>query len=235
MKKLLIFSLCGVALLAASSLVANPLKEADENVGTPFQGDLDFRQVGTVPEGPGTIVYDTGNFTGVGDIPAIADNFAFGNVFGPCPLPFTVTDLSVFIALIDGGTSGTGNAFVTVFGPLNTAGTNAAPITSPSVPLMANMFNNVAVNVPFTGTGSSSFLAGVWNAGGGSTAGPTPCGTDCVGFDSSGTVGGNGFNGFAMEDLNGGNFTPITNANAIYRVSGNNVPVELMSFTIDED
>lgn len=235
MKNLLIFSLCSVALFAAASLWANPLKDADENVGNPYQGEFDFRQVGTIPEGPGTIVYDTGNFTGVGNIPLVPDNFSFGNNFGPCPLPFTVTDLSIFMALVDGGTTAGGNAFVTVFGPLNTAGTNATVRTSPSVPLNPNAFNNVAVNLAYTGTGSSTFLAGVWNAGAGSTAAPTPCGTDCVGFDSSGTVGGNGFHGMAIEDLGGGNYSPITNANAIYRVSGNNVPVELMSFTIDEN
>jgi hypothetical protein len=236
MKKFLFLALCGLTLVAAASLGANPLKEDPEHQGPGFTGELDFRQLGNAPEGAvGTIVYDTGTFTGVGNIPAIADNFSFGNVFGPCPLPFTVTDLSMFMAIVDSLTTGSGNVFATVFGPLNTAGTNASPITSPLVALNANAFNNVSVSVQFTGTGSSSFLAGVWNPTAGTTAGPTPCANDCVGFDSAGTVAGNGFNGFALEDLNGGNFNAITNANAIYRVSGPNVPVELMSFTIDED
>jgi hypothetical protein len=230
MKRTLVLAACGVLILA-TSVGANPLKE-QEKPGVPFQGELNFRDVGSAPEGPGTIQYDTGVFTGVGNIPLIADNFSFGNQFGPCPLPFTVTNVSIFMALVDGGTTGSGNAFVTIFSALNTAGTGAGAITSPSVPLNANAFNMVGVNVPYTGTGTSTFLAGVWNAGAGSTAAPTPCGTDCVGFDSN--DGGQGFHGFAMEDLGGGNFSPITDANAILRVSGINVPVELMSFSIED-
>ena len=150
--------------------------------------------MGNAPDGPGTIQYDTGTFTGVGDIPAVGDNFAFGNVFGPLNLPFTVTNLSIFMAVANSSTTGTGAAFVTVFGALNTAGTNAGPITSPNIAgLNANAFNTVGVNVPFTGTGTSTFLAGVWNPTAGSTAGPTPCANDCVGFDSN--AGGQGFNG----------------------------------------
>ena len=230
MKRALTLALLGL-LVVVTAASANPLKDDPSHQGPGFQGTLDFRQVGAGPEGGG-IQYDTGVFTGVGNIPAIADNFSFGNQFGPCVLPFTVTDLSIFMALVDSGTTASGNAFATVFGPLNTAGTGAAPITSPLVALNPNAFNNVAVTLPFTGTGSSTFLAGVWNPTAGSTAGPTPCGNDCVGFDSN--DGGQGFHGMAIEDLNGGNFTPITTANAIYRVNGPNVPVELMGFTIED-
>jgi hypothetical protein len=179
-----------------------------------------------------TIQYDTGTFTGVGNIPAIADNFSFGNVFGPVALPFTVTDLSIFMALVDSSTMGSANAFVTVFSGLNTAGTNAAPRTSMSEPLNANAFNNVAVSEVFTGTGSGTFLAGVWNPTAGNTAGPTPCAVDCVGFDTNN--GPNGFHGFAIEDFSGGNFTPIPDANALYRVSGPGLPVELMTFSLED-
>lgn len=232
MKKAWILGLI-VLVAVATAVSANPLKEDPAHQGPGFSGTLDFRQVSPDPEGgPGTIQYDTGVFTGVGNIPAIGDNFAFGNQFGPLALPFTVTDLSIFIAIVNSSTTGSGNAFVTVFSALNTAGTGAAPRTSPSVPLNANAFNNVAVNEAFTGTGSSTFLAGVWNPTAGSTAGPTPCANDCVGFDNN--DGGQGFHGMAIEDLNGGNFTPITTANAIYRVSGTNVPVELMSFSIED-
>jgi len=88
------------------------------------------------PDLEGTLVQDCKvPPAGVGNVPAVADNFSFGNVFGPCPLPFTVTDLSLFMVIVNSSTAGSGNAFVTVFGPLNTAGTNASPITSPLVAL----------------------------------------------------------------------------------------------------
>lgn len=232
MKKVLLFAVIG--LLALTSFAsANPIKDAYTFDDQPFQGTLNFRDVGVAPEGPGTIQYDTGTFTGVGSMPMVADNFSFGNNFGPCALPFTVTNLSIFAAIIDGSTTAAGNAFVTVFGPLNTAGTSAPALTSASAPLMANAFATFAISQQFTGTaGSSTFQAGVWNPGAGSTSAAVPCGTDCVGFDSN--DGGDGFHGMAVEDLGGGNFTPITNANAILRVSGPNVPVELMSFSIED-
>ncbi len=234
MKQVLAIAACGVLILA-SSVGANPIKEkeAAQPAGPGFQGELNFRNVGNAPDGPGTIQYDTGTFTNVGDIPAITDNFSFGNVFGPLNLPFTVTNLSWFMAIVDSGTTGTGNAFVTVFSALNTAGTSAGARTSPNVAGQnANAFNTVGVNEAFTGTGTSTFLAGVWNPTAGNSGAPTPCAVDCVGFDTNN--GGQGFNGMAIEDLGGGNFQAITNANAILRVSGVNVPVELMSFSIED-
>ena len=218
-------------LLSATTAGANPLKE-EAKTGPEFEGKLDFRKLDEPSQRVfPPIRYDTGVFTGVGDIPAIGDNFSFGNTFGPCALPFTVTFLSLFMGIVDGSTTGSGNAFATVFAPLNSAGTNASPLTSPLVPMQANAFNTVFLTVPFTGTGSVTFLAGIWNPTAGSTAGPTPCANDCVGFDTN--KGGLGFHGFAMEDLGGGNFQAIPDANAILRAGGAHIPVELMTFTIE--
>lgn len=243
-RNVLIVALCVLvagALVAAAGMTEDEIalaeaRKAADVAASPqhhFSGTLEPRTVGTPEAGPGTIQYDTGTFTGVGDIPAVGDNFSFGNRFNtyngnPIPLPITVTQVSVYMAMVDGSSTGTGNAFATVYGPLNTAGTNAAPIQSPLVAMSAGTFNVVSYTAAtITGTGNGSFLAGVWNPTQGTTSAPTPCGNDCVGFDSNGTV----FHGFAMEDLNGGNFTPIA-ANALLRVSGNVVPVELMNFTI---
>ncbi len=230
-KKRAIATAAVIALLLATTAAANPRKEKATH-GPGFQGKLDFRKLDASPERVfPPIRYDTGVFTGVGDIPAIPDNFSFGNTFGPCALPFSVTFLSFFMGIVDSSTTGSGNAFVTVFAPLNTAGTNASPLFSVSTPLQANAFNTVSLFVPFTGTGSVTFLAGIWNPTAGSTAGPTPCAVDCVGFDTN--KGGLGFHGFAMEDFGGGNFQAIPDANAILRAGGAHIPVELMTFTID--
>jgi len=224
--------------------------EVSANSGAGFQGQLHYGPVGTSGEGSfgnrtnfGTVVYDTGNFTNVPNIPAVTDNFSFGNQHDSAlgnPLsatPITVTAFQFFMALVNSSSAGTATAFITVFGPLNTAGTNASPLSSVSISAAAGMFNTFTfatpVVVPTTGGAPFSFLAGVWNP----TAGPgtpTPCANDCLGFDNSGTVNGQGFHGMAIEDIGGGNFTPIPTANGMLRVSGKNVPVELMDFSIDD-
>ena len=229
-----VFTLAVIVSIFAVGLVGAQQHPKDLEQPSPeFTGSLDFRRVDSgVLRGPGTIQYDTGVFTNVGDIPMIPDNFSFGNQFQVAVLPVTVTQITLFAAIVDGSTTGTANAFVTVFGPLNTAGTNAPSLTSSLVSLNANAMNTVALSQAFTGTGSGSFLAGVWNFQTGSTTASTPCAVDCVGFDNN--VGPDGFRGMAIEDINGGNFTPITNANAILRATGTNLPVELMTFSIDE-
>ena len=220
------------------------LKDAESaRAGAGFQGTPQFGRVGnndtrTVFR---TVTYDTGNFSGVPNIPAIPDNFSLGNRHSSAmgnpltALPITVTAYSVFMAAVNSSLTGTGAAFMTVFGPLNGPQTNASPVTSVNVAgLQAGSFNIHTFATPGVITAAPSFLAGVWNPTAGSTAGPTPCGNDCVGLDSSGTVNGQGFHAMAIEDLTGGNFQPIAGANALLRVSGKNVPVELMNFSVEE-
>ncbi|MEZ5330994.1 MAG: hypothetical protein R2991_02840 [Thermoanaerobaculia bacterium] len=198
-----------------------------------FQGMPRFGPVGGAVRAPGTITYDTGTFSALPTIPAIADNFTFANQFntangGALPTPITITGVSMFMAVVNSGTVAAGNVFVTLFSPV--AGTNAAPITSPLLALTPGTFNNITA---FNGQNPpASFLLGQWNPTAGSGGGPTTCGNDCVGMDTN-TTGGQGFHGWRGEDLNGGNWAAIGNQNALIRVSVANIPVELMDFEVE--
>ncbi|MBZ0114873.1 MAG: hypothetical protein K8J08_20600 [Thermoanaerobaculia bacterium] len=225
---------------AERQAAAQELKAADAASASAFTGTLAVG--GTHPYAPETvnisITYDTGTFSGVGDIPAIADNFSFGNNFdtvnggtiGGGKATVTVTQLTAFMALVDGSSTGTGGAFATIFGPPSTAGIAPSLTSANFAGLQGGTFNMIPIGTTLTGT--LEFMAGIWNSTNGSTAGTTPCAVDCVGFDS-GTVGGQGFHGMAIEDFGGGNFTPNPSANAMLRASGALVPVELMNFSID--
>ena len=190
--------------------------------------------------GPGVspstvIVYDTGTFTGLPNIPAVADNFSFGNRYDTqsgqgLATTVVINSVAFWPALIDGSTTASGNAFGTIFGAV-TGGTNLPPITSVSLPLNAQTWNTVT-NLAATITGSpSSFHIGLWNAGMGVTASPTPCASDCIGVDT-GTVNGQGFHGFAAEDIGGGNYQSES-FNALIRPIGSGLPVELTTFEVE--
>lgn len=227
---------------AERQAAAQALKDADTaNAGPGFQGTL---KTGTRHQAPVaktaaiSITYDTGTFAGVGTIPPVTDNFSFGNNFdtvnggaiGGGKTQVTITQLTAFIAIVDNSTTGTGGAFATIFGPLS--GTAAPSLTSANLTgLQAGMFNTLPIGTTITGT-NVAFMAGVWNATAGDGSGTDPCAADCVGFDT-GTVGGQGFHGMAIEDFGGGNFTPNTTANAMLRASGNLIPVELMSYSVE--
>ncbi len=227
---------------AERQAAAQALKNADSATAGPgFQGTL---RTGTKHSVPArtvniSITYDTGTFTGVGTIPAVADNFSFGNHFdsvngdpiGGTKNTVTITQLTAFMAIVDGDTTGTGGAFATIFGP--PVGTVAPSLKSANIAgLQAGAFNTIAIATTITGT-NLNFMAGIWNPTAGSTAGTNPCATDCVGFDNAGTVAGQGNHGMAIEDFGGGNFTPNTTANAMLRATGSLVPVELMRFSVD--
>ena len=190
----------------------------------------------------GTIVYDSGVFDALPAQPAgIGDILSYGNQFntqlgGPIPAPsVTVTQVAFWPALVDGSTTASGSAFVTIFGPVNTAGTNASAINSTNQPgIVPQTWNTVAQTgtiSPATGTGTAaSFLIGVFGAASGAG---TDCATDCVGLDTGDTVNGQGFHAMHIDDFSGGDFGTIANANALIRAIGNVVPVELMNFSID--
>ena len=180
------------------------------------------------------IVYDTGTFSGVPNIPAIADNFSFGNRYDTqsglgLATTVVVNSVAIWPAMLDSASTGTGGAFVTLFGPVS--GTNIAPVTSPNVGSMnIGAWNTVAVAGTLTGS-PSSFHVGMWNPTAGATAGTSPCGVDCVGVDTN-TVNGQGFHGFAAEDLNGGNYQSQS-FNALIRPIGTGLPVELTTFEVE--
>jgi len=195
------------------------------------------------PMPPGVIVYDTGTFSAIPTLPMVGGSFVdfnIGNRFNtaggnPCPLPLTVSSLAFWPALIDGDSTGTGAAFISIFGPANTGAGTAPFIDDQSKAGLAPGTWNTrsftgGVGV-FTGTGAASFQAGVWNPGDASTTAPVVCATDCVGIDSSGTVNGQGFHGMMVEDINGDSWQQFP-WNALVRPIGTNVPVELMDFKV---
>jgi len=251
---LLVGTLC-LMLLATQGLLAQSLEDrkafkaqetanAKEFTGTiqaPIQTkapNLPNSQTGEAAFG--TITYDTGTFTNLAVQPAISgDVLSFGNQFntqngGIIPTPsVTVTQIAVWPALVDGSTTGSGSAFLTIFGPVNTAGTNAAPINSTNQGgLSPQTWNTVSQSgvIPFTGP-AASFLIGMWASTAPATG--SPCATDCVGFDDSASVNGQGFHGMHVDDFSGGDFGTISGENALIRAIGNVVPVELMTFEID--
>ncbi|MEM9557089.1 MAG: hypothetical protein AAGC60_22720 [Acidobacteriota bacterium] len=191
----------------------------------------------------GTITYDAGVFDALPTQPAgITDILSFGNQFdtqngGIIPAPtVTVTQIAAWPALVDGSSTASGSAFFTIFGPVNTAGTNAAPINSTNQPNIQpqawNTFSQLGVVSPATGTGTAaSFLIGIFGAASGGPG--TDCDGDCAAFDTGDTVAMQGFHAMRIDDFSGGDFGTIANANALIRAIGNVVPVELMNFSVE--
>lgn len=162
----------------------------------------------------GTIQYDDGVATGT----PTGDSHCWGNQFNSAMgssvnASGSVTGVQFYMAAV------TGNAFVSVYGPV--AGATAAQLTSVSVPAAAG-WNTHTFTAALNYTGSS-FLAGVWYFGGDSVA---------VG---TGTTGGQGLHGMHINDgAVGTGFTAPGTFNALVRASGNVlVPVELMSFSVE--
>ncbi len=169
-------------------------------------------QLADATEVVGTIVYDDGilNFT-----PAIS-SLTYGNRFNtaggnPLTASGSVTQVTFYMFNV-GGTGG----FVSFFDQLN--GTTANLIDSSSYPMVPGT-NTLAVG-PFAYVGNS-FLAGVWYFG-----------SDSVGL-GSGTVGGQGFHGFVINDIVATGYFPLT-VNALFRATGDvlPIPVELMTFDV---
>jgi hypothetical protein len=214
-------------------------KASDYVRGAPMKVTVQGAPGGPMP--PGVIVYDTGTFTAIPTLPAgPAVNYCIGNRFNtgggnPLILPFTVDSLAFWPALVDGGTAAVGNLFISIFGLGNTGAGTADWIDDQlKTGVQAQTWNTRSftggVGV-FTGTGAASVQAGVWNAGN-AGASPMACAADCVGIDSSGTFGGQGFHGMMVEDINGNNYQLFNSFNALVRAIGTNVPVELLDFKV---
>ena len=165
----------------------------------------------------GTIYYDDGvqtHFPGV-------SSFCYGNQFdtfggaNPVMVSGSVTAMSFFMV----AGAGTDNVFVSVFGPVS--GTAASVLTSASIPLTAgsNAWNNHVFATPVNYPGSS-FLAGIWYIAG-----------DTVGL-ASGTTGGQGYHGMWINDVVGTQFALLSTINGMVGASGDVLPVELMTFTV---
>lgn len=177
---------------------------------------------------PGTvIVYDSGTFSAIAAGPG---SNAFGNKFNTqsgVPLGATpiLSSVAVWPALVDGLSAGSGNAFVSVFGPVS--GTAAPVVSSASIPLAAQTWNTFAMG-PFGFTGAPSFHVGLWQPGGTSA-----CATDCIGVDTS-TVNGQGNHGFNINDIVGTGYADQP-WNALVRAVGSGLPAELTTFEVSED
>jgi hypothetical protein len=164
----------------------------------------------------GTITYDDGVYN---SSPGLS-SFCYGNQFNTfsgnsAMVSGSVTALDFFII----GAAGTDNVFLSVFGPVT--GTSASVLTSVSAPLTggSSAWNNHVFATPVAYPGSS-FLAGVWYIAG-----------DTVGL-ATGTTAGQGHHGMLINDVVGTGFQLLTGVNAMVRASGDVLPVELMSFTI---
>ncbi len=173
------------------------------------------------------IVYDDGVVTA---LPGLS-SYSWGNRFdtadgGAIPDSATISQIQVYMFSVDSGSSG--NAFVSVFD--NLAGTTAAVIDSASLPLAAGTFNTIPASSfsssariinAFSAAGTQALLVGVWYVAG-----------DTVAL-GSGTVGGQGMHGMLINDIAATDYQALTGVNALIRLQGSNLPVELVEFTVD--
>ncbi len=180
-----------------------------------------------------TVGYDTGTVTAQSVSPGAR---VFGNRFdtylgSPVGPGNSVTQVTVFVAGASGG------IFGTAFDQLNTGAGTANSIndfnwTSTETAINVNALNtwivaNAGEPTPMTFAGSS-VLFGLWN-----TAANTGTDEDAVGLDSSGTTMGQGFHGMQI-DFGGANYSTMPSTNAIVRITGPSLPVELTSFQLED-
>jgi len=179
-----------------------------------------------------TVGYDTGTVTGQSVSPG---NRVFGNRFdtalgNPVGPGNSVTQVTLFVA------GGAGGIFGTAFDQLNTGAGTANSINDFNWSTTETAINVNALNTwivanagegPMTFAGSS-VLFGLWN-----TAQATGTVEDAVGLDSSGTTMGQGIHGMQI-DFGGANYSTMQGTNAIVRITGPSLPVELTSFQLED-
>jgi len=190
-------------------------------------------KVGTAHEAvlgsPVTITYDTGvnfAFFAGGGGRSVGNRFN-SRLMGPLVMTGQVTMVTIFPQLM-GGAAGTA-AFVTIFSPPTGGGmVFVLPSTYNSVNamgLMSNQFNAVTLPIPITV--GPDFLGGLYCQG---------VGGDNIGLGDM-SVSGQGFHAFQLMTNymygSGYGFAVIPARNALYRVSGNPLPVELMTFDVN--
>lgn len=182
------------------------------------------RPAGKAPQGGvGTVQYDTGTphsfRDNAGNVVGNRFNTGFGN-------PHT-------ISLVTFNLNGTFSPFgtpVRVYGaPVGTAAPVLAGTTFFGTP---NVGTNFQWNLPDIAGQNGTFLGGVQQSGSFSTINPT-----FVGINVDINNGGQGFHGMNIN-LSGSAFNPNATVapgqpfNAIFRATGNNLPVELMGFDV---
>ncbi len=192
----------------------NPRYPGSEPVTRPLAEPVAIRadqKVGSRTGGPVTIVYDDGIVSALPNLPGYTFGNQFNTASGSAITSFSLTRLSF------GLVGGTGNVYVSIFGPVS--GTSAPLIARISVP--ASSGGNTITIGPYAGVGS--FQAGVLY-----TAGAA------VGL-GSGTVAGQGHHGMAINDVAGTDFRTLSGFNAMVRAGTAFIPVELIDFTVSDE
>lgn len=165
----------------------------------------------------GTVQYDDGEVDGISFVFSYTIGNQFNTVNGAALIPNTVSTVTFYLASLTGT-----SAWVSFYGPVN--GTTAPVLLSTPVGGLGLGFNTVGFSPAVDVSGGSSFLGGIWNL-----YSPFFGTGDGVGLDDS-TVNGQGYHGIAINDIFGTDFYTLGSNNAIFRATGDIVPVELMDF-----
>jgi hypothetical protein len=154
----------------------------------------------------------------------------YGNRFdtadgsGPIADSATVSNIQFFIA----SGAGTDNVFVSAFDNLNETAGTANPVGSASMPLNngSGDWNTASAGAlgitnAFAPAGEDDLLVGVWYIAG-----------DTVGL-GTGTAGGQGHHGIQINDIVGTGYAELPGLNALVRLQGSNLPIEMIDLTIE--
>jgi hypothetical protein len=242
-----------VTLVVLATLLSGTALFAAQRHGTAGQGTrATVRPAvpnGTFPEGSGTISYDNNTpFARNG-----ADGGTVGNLFNTAPDPHGVASASFRMAgNYVSASATTGSIVMTIWDqePASFMLLSRVNVTNaPGVPYggSANI-TMFTVMVPLAApiaAHNGGFVGGLHNTEYGGCAGNVALNSTCdgVALTMGGVDPGMGFHGFRVPFATA-NFVPtattvagtgtsLGNVNAIFRVTGDNLPVELMSFGIE--
>ncbi len=223
---LAILAVCGSAALVTADPQGVAIKKAAEEAAR-ANGTLNEWQPGdpvikpterrvTAPPtrgGMATIQYDDGVQTGTPNV----NSECFGNRFNTrlgnsLAASGNITGAQVYMAGVAGG------VFMSFFDQLNTGLGTANFISSASITGLSTGWNTFATTHSYVG---NTFLAGAWYFGGDSVA----LGT--------GTTNTQGHHGMRINDIVGTGYNALTTVNTLFRVSGNPIPIELMTFSVE--
>jgi len=226
------FLVIGVAIVACMLAAGTALTDNND------QREQGIRSAVAVPATHGTGEGSRGNLQYDDGVPAYRDGaigpgFVFiGNQFS-AGLPTGAHTLTA--ATINLAGLWPSNATLGFFGPL--AGTTAPFMGFQAFTgLTAIGWASAALSpVP---AGSGSFLVGVWNSNYALCSGDTALGGTCDGVALGAGTNGMGHNAMRISmptttAASASGFAPIPGQNALLRVSGSNVPVELMRFEVE--
>lgn len=204
---------------------------------------------GTFPEGTGTLTYDNNTpFARSG-----VDGSTIGNKFDTAPDPHGIATATFRLAGNYDSVNNTGSIVLSIWDvePASFMLLYRKNITNaPAVPYGgSNNITMFTVTHPLTmavPVHNGAFVGGMHNTEYGGCAGNVGLNSTCdgVALTMGGVDPGMGFHGFQVPFATvnfvptvatvAGTGTALGNLNAIFRISGDNLPVELMSFGVDE-